>query len=116
MKLSEAEWELVFTQAFYREPVGWAVDPIYIPIELSSPIVRIQCLSPTARSSWRVAGELVQIIGSRSPDFEGESIIMPLNVLKLVIFPEIVADYSLKFLPKPWIESFDLKIESLLLV
>jgi hypothetical protein len=33
-------------------------------------------------------------------------------VLKLVEFSETVSDYSLKFLPKPWIESFELKIES----
>jgi len=34
--------------------------------------------------------------------------------MKLVEFSETVTDYSLKFLPKPWIESFELKIESLL--
>jgi hypothetical protein len=118
MKLDEAVWQLDYLQSFHRDTsTGWVIDPIYIPPTLNTPIVRVSCLSKTARSSWRVAGELVQIIGSdRSPDFEGESISMPLNVLKLVRFPEIVTDYSLKFLPKPWIESFDLKVESLLSV
>jgi hypothetical protein len=113
MKLSEMGWQLVFKQTFYRDSVGWPVDPIYIPNTFDTPIVRIYCLSQTARNSWRAAGELIQTIGdSRNPDFEGQSVSVPLNVMKLVEFSPTVTDYSLKFLPKPWIDSFELKIES----
>ena len=113
MKLSEVNWELVFSETFYREPAGWNVDPIYIPNTLDTPIIRIYCSCETARSSWRVAGELVQTIGDyRNPDFEGQSVSVPLNVVKLVEFSPTVTDYSLKFSPKPWIDSFKLKIES----
>lgn len=48
----------------------------------------------------------------RNPDFEGQAIAVPLNVMKLLEFSETVSDYSLKFIPKPWIDSFELKIES----
>jgi len=113
MKLSEIGWQLVFSQTFYLEPAGWNVDPIYIPNILDTPIVRVQCRSETARSSWRAAGEIIQVIGDyRNPDFEGQAILLPLNVIKLLEFSDTVTDYSLKFLPKPWIDSFELKIES----
>jgi hypothetical protein len=113
MRLSEIGWQLFFSQTFHREPTGWNVDPIYIPNTLETPIIRIYCSSETARSSWRAAGELIQTIGnSRNPDFEGQSVAVPLNVIKLIEFGPTVTDYSLKFFPKPWIDSFKLEIES----
>ena len=85
MKLGEVDWQLKFLQTFYRESVGWPVEPIYIPSTFNTPIVRIYCFSATARNSWRAAGELVQTIGDyRNPDFEGQAIAVPLNVMKLV--------------------------------
>jgi len=113
MKLSEIGWQSVFLQTFYRDSIGWPVNPIYIPNTFDTPIIRIYCESRTARDSWRVAGELVQIIGDfRNPDFEGQAVSIPLNAMKLLEFSPTVTDYSLKFLIKPWIESFELKIES----
>lgn len=113
MKLSEMSWQLDYLQTFYRDAVGWPAEPIYVPATFSTPIVRIQCSSETARSSWRAAGEIIQTIGDyRNPDFEGQAIAVPLNVMKLLEFSEAVGDYSLKFIPKPWIDSFELKIES----
>jgi hypothetical protein len=114
MNLGEGSWRLDYFETFSRGSAGWPVEPIYISAAFNTPIVRVYCKSATARSSWRVAGELVQVIGDYSnPDFEGQAISVPLNAMKLVEFSETVADYSLKFLPKPWIQSFDLKIESL---
>src|SRR6476620_385422 len=105
MKLSEEGWQLNYVQTFYRDSVGWPVEPIYVPTTFQSPIVRISCFSATARSSWRAAGEIIQTIGDyRNPDFEGQSIAIPLNVMKLVEFSPTVSDYSLKFFPKPWID------------
>ncbi len=113
MNLGEESWRLDYSQTFYRGSGGWSVEPIYILARFNTPIVRIYCKSETARNTWRAAGEIIQIIGDyRNPDFEGQAIAVPLNVLKLVEFSETVSDYSLKFLPKPWIESFELKIES----
>jgi hypothetical protein len=113
MNLGDNDWQLVFLQTYYRDAVGWPVDPIYIPATFHSRILRVYCYSATARTSWRVAGELVQVIGNyKNPDFEGQAITAPLNVMKLVEFSPTVTDYSLKFLVKPWIESFELKIES----
>jgi len=113
MKFGEVNWRLDFLQTFHRDSVGWPVEPIYIPTTFNTPIVRIYCFSATARNSWRAAGDIVQTIGDyRNPDFEGQSIAVPLNVMKLVEFSQTVSDYSLKFFPKPWIESFELKIES----
>lgn len=113
MNLGEESWRLDYLQTFYRGSAGWPVDPIYIPARFNTPIVRIYCFSATARNTWKAAGEIIQTIGDyRNPDFEGQAIAVPLNVMKLVEFSETVTDYSLKFLPKPWIESFELKIES----
>jgi hypothetical protein len=113
MRLGEENWQLVHWQTYSRGSTGWPVETVYIPAALNSPIVRVSCLSTTARSSWRAAGELIQVIGDyRSPDFEGQAIAVPLNVMKLVEFSPTVSNYSLKFLPKPWIDSFELKIES----
>jgi hypothetical protein len=108
------EWRLDYLQTFDRGSVGWSVEPIYIPTTFTSPIARVSCLPQTARSTWRAAGEIIQIIGdNRSPDFEGQAIPVPVNVTKLLEFSPTVSEYSLKFLPKPWINSFELKIESL---
>jgi len=113
MRLGEISWDSVFNQTFYKEGIGWGADAIYIPTTLNTPIVRIHCSSSTARSSWRAAGQIVQIIGDfRDPDFEGQAIDIPLNVIKLLEFSPTVEAYSFKFLPKPWIDSFELKIES----
>ncbi len=114
MKLGEENWRLDFFQFFHRGSAGWSGGPIYVSAKFNSPIVRVCCSSETARNTWRAAGEIVQTIGdSRNPDFEGQAIPIPINAMKLVEFSETVTDYSLKFLPKPWIESFNLKIESL---
>jgi hypothetical protein len=113
MNLGDENWQLDYLETFYRGPAGWPVEPIYISATFNTPIVRIYCKSETARNTWRAAGEIIQIIGDyHNPDFEGQAIAVPLNVMKLVEFSETVTDYSLKFLPKPWIESFELKIES----
>jgi hypothetical protein len=107
------EWQLDYLQTFDREFVGWSVEPIYIATTFTSPIIRVACICETTRNTWRAAGQIIQIIGDyRNPDFEGQAIDVPLNVIKLVEFSSTVTDYSLKFLPKPWIESFELKIES----
>ena len=107
------DWRLDYLQTFSRDSVGWSVEPVYIPTIFTTRIIRISCFSETARNNWRAAGEIIQVIGdSRSPDFEGQAIPIPLNVMKLVEFSPTVTEYSLKFLPKPWIESFELKIES----
>jgi hypothetical protein len=107
------EWRLDYLETFYRDSVGWSVEPIYIPTFFTTRIVRISCSSEAVRNTWRAAGEIIQVIGDyRSPDFEGQAIPVPLNVMKLVEFSPTVTEYSLKFLPKPWIESFELKIES----
>jgi len=112
MKLDE-DWQLNFQQTFSQVPAGWYGEPVYIFPTFNTPILRVRCYSESARSSWRVAGELVQIIGdSRNPDFEGGSISLPLNVMKLVEFSPTVTDYSLKFIPKPWIDLFEIKVES----
>lgn len=112
MKLGE-EWRIDFLQTYYRGTVGWPEIPIYIPARFDTPIVRVYCYSATARNTWRAAGEIIQVIGdSRNPDFEGEAISLPLNAIKLLEFSETVSSYSLKFIPKPWIESFELKVES----
>jgi len=113
MKLGEVNWRLDYLQFLSRDSVGWPVEPIYIPVTFNTPIVRVYCFSATARNSWKAAGEIVQTIGDYgNPDFEGQSIPVPLNVMKLLEFSETVSDYSLKFSPKPWRELFELKIES----
>jgi hypothetical protein len=107
MKLDEENWQLDYLQTFDRDSVGWPVEPIYIPAKFNAPILRVYCFSATARNSCRAAGELVQIIGDYSnSDVEGQAIAVPLNVMKLVEFSPTVADYSLKFFPKPWIQHF----------
>jgi len=113
MNLSEGGWQLDYSETFDRGSTGWDVEPIYISARFNAPIVRVYCFSAAALNSWRIAGELIQIIGDYSnPDFEGQAITIPLNAMKLVEFSETVTDYSLKFLLKPWIQSFELKIES----
>jgi len=113
MKFDELIWQSNFGETFFRDSVGWPVDSIYVPVKFKTPILRVSCLSKTARSSWRAAGDIVQIIGDyRDPDFEGQLLPVPLNVIKLIEFSPTVDGYSLKFIPKPWLDSFELKIES----
>jgi hypothetical protein len=101
-----------FSDRFHRN-VNWEVEPIYFAIDIYLPVVLILVYSPTAKKTWRVAGELVQIFGTLGEvDIEGGSIILPLNAWKLINFPEIEGQeyYSLKFYPKPWIESFNIEV------
>ena len=102
-----------FSGQFYRE-VSWEVEPIRFPIDLYLPVVLVLISSPTAKASWRVAGELVQTFGLLGElDIEGGSIILPLNAWKLINFPEVEGQeyYSLKFYPKPWVGFIDVQIK-----
>lgn len=106
-------WNTVFLNQFHRES-NWQVEPVYIPGDLAWPALRVRVSSADARSSWRVAGELVQIFGQVAGfDVEGGSSILPLNAFKLIRFPEFESEeyYSLKFYPKPWIKSFEIQID-----
>ncbi|MEG4070926.1 hypothetical protein QUA42_26975 [Microcoleus sp. Pol11C2] len=101
-----------FSGQFYRD-VNWEVEPIRFPIDLYLPLVLVLVSSATAKKSWRVAGELVQTFGTLGElDIEGRSTILPLNAWKLIDFPEVEGQeyYSLKFYPKPWIESFEVQV------
>jgi hypothetical protein len=113
MRLDEG-WELIYVQTFYRESVGYPVEPIYIPGIFSNPI-RVHISSATARKSWRVAGELVQLVGDshRAADIEGETLTLPLNAIRLISFSSVTTEYSLKFYPKPWIDSFEIQVDKL---
>ena len=102
-----------FSGQFYRE-VNWEVEPMRFPIDLYLPVVLILISSATAKKTWRVAGELVQTFGLlEGLDIEGGSTVLPLNVWKLINFPVVEGQeyYSLKFYPKPWIESFEVQIK-----
>lgn len=106
-------WELAYLQTFYREPAGFAVEPIFIPAVFTTPYLRIHIASATALPTWRIAGEIVQLIpGSHAADFEAQSIVVPMNAIKLLLFPEIISEYSLKFYPKYWIDSFELQVDA----
>lgn len=101
-----------FSGQFYRD-VNWEVEPIHFPIDLYLPVVLVLISSVTAKKTWRVAGELVQVFGTLGEvDIEGASITAPLNAWKLINFPVVEGQeyYSLKFYPKPWIESFGVDI------
>lgn len=108
----ESLWEFVLTQDYYRESLGYQqVEPIYLPGYFDWQTLRVRVSCPTARTTWRVAGELVQVLGINSGfDFEGEVKLLPLNASKLISFSEF-AGYQLKFYPKYWIDSFQIQID-----
>jgi hypothetical protein len=62
-----------------------------------------------------VAGELVQLVGDshRAADIEGETLTLPLNAIRLISFSSVTTEYSLKFYPKPWIDSFEIQVDKL---
>jgi len=102
-----------FSGQFYRD-VSWEVEPVRLPIDLYLPLVLVLVSSATAKQTWRVAGELVQVFGTlQELDIEGGATVLPLNAWKLINFPEVEGQeyYSLKFYPKPWIESFEVQIK-----
>ncbi|MEG4271054.1 MULTISPECIES: hypothetical protein [unclassified Microcoleus] len=102
-----------FSGQFYRD-VSWEVEPIRFPIDLYLPVVLVLIASPTAKASWRVAGELVQVFGLLGElDIEGGATTMPLNNWKLINFPGVEEQeyYSLKFYPKPWIDFIEVQIK-----
>ncbi|MEG4516505.1 MULTISPECIES: hypothetical protein [unclassified Microcoleus] len=106
-------WNSIFTGQFQRA-VDWQVEPVYLPVNLTWPAVRVRVSSTTAPISWRVAGELVQIFDPFGGlDVEGGSVTLPLNACKIIRFPEIESEeyYSLKFYPKRWIESYEIQID-----
>lgn len=106
-------WSLTFSGEFLRD-VNEPVSPAYIPGNLTEILIRVRIFSPYAPTSWRLAGELVQIFEPVSGfDVEGASVILPLNSCKLVQFPLIESEdyYWLKFYPKKWIDNYEIQIE-----
>lgn len=101
-----------FSGQYYRD-ASWEVEALRFPIDLYLPLVLVLVSSATAKPTWRVAGDLVQVFGTlQELDIEGGSIVLPLNAWKLISFPEVEGQeyYSLKFYPKPWIESFEVQV------
>lgn len=105
-------WTTVFSEQFRREP-GWIVDPVYLSGSFSLPMLRVRVTSATAKNSWRVAGEFVQVFERIAGfDFEGESNLAPLNAVKLISFStDFENPYTLKFYPKRWIEEYEIQVE-----
>ncbi|MFN6485438.1 MULTISPECIES: hypothetical protein [unclassified Nostoc] len=106
--LNQNNWVQIYdesrTAVIATQAGGYYPIPAFeIPIQLEKHILAARCISTTAKSTWRWAGNLIQkiappIAGINSPLVEAGSYSMKLNRTRLVIF-------------KPYTDTFQLTLE-----
>ncbi len=125
-------WELVYSARLTNQnpdqPVGVRIpyiDPVEVPLIPTSRIFLIGTFSREARPSWYRAGYLTQEIigvsisdevvfeglpGTPSTAIDGNSRIIGLNRIQLVIFPKYSSNFRLRFDAVAWLKSLTLSI------
>lgn len=112
-----SNWETIYNGQIFASGIGESIGRILIPGTFTQHALRAYCTSVAAKPSWWLGGTLTQILGSSNsePDFEGSRVQIPLNRITLVQFPELTAEYRLKFEPSRWHRQINIKIDKYIL-
>jgi hypothetical protein len=87
------------------------VNEILIPGTFTQHTIRAYATSLKAKPNWWLAGRLIQLLGTSSPDFEASRWAVPLKRRKLIQLPVLTTEYRLKFEPAKWHKEIALVIE-----
>lgn len=97
-------------QPLYQYP---RILPFTVPILLETPILAVRIYTQNSKESWFTGGWINQQIDVGSSGIsamQSESFRLPLNVYKLLVFPNLSPQYRLHLTPAPWLPDFELTI------
>lgn len=104
----EANWELIYNEtATAGVAPGGGYFPIMafdVPVLLSSPIIVVEAQNLDAKPWWYLGARLQQVLSvGIAPDRAvGSFLRVPVNRPRLLRFPRLSADYSLRVEIPPW--------------
>ncbi len=116
-------WRLVWEKLTIAQRV--VIDPekqhhpipaIKMPVQLESPIFVVLVENQQAKSTWRYAGVVTQLVSTGIIDFGGSDDVevtsrkLWLNRVSLHIFPELTTAFSLKFYIPHWFEEVSITV------
>jgi hypothetical protein len=109
---NDSDWQSVYNALHSspspEEPIG----KILIPGNLTQHTIRIFATSFSAKPSWWLAGDLIQLLGDNlNPEFEGSRHRIPLRRIILVNIPVLTFQYRLKFEPPFWLREVAIVVE-----
>ena len=118
--LNQDNWNQAYDESRIAQPATEAggyypIAVFEIPIVFQSRVLAVRCLSSTAKSSWRFAGNLkpqvaAPIAGINSPPVEIASIYLQLNRTRLVVLHPYATNYNLVLENAPWLKDLRLTI------
>lgn len=107
-----SNWSRVFEGTFYMAQLGsyrGRIEPIW-----SSPFtyhtIRVRTTSTEAKDTWKYAGKLVQVFGIEEMETVPANI--PLNRYTLIVIPQPILDYRLRFQPAPWHKQIQIVVDA----
>ncbi|WP_373534665.1 hypothetical protein [Microcoleus sp.] len=106
-----SSWQVVYSGQHFRSALDESIGRILIPGTFTQHIIRIYCTSSVAKSRWWLGGVLTQVLGSFQPDFEASRWQVPLNRTTLIQFPDLTAEYRLKFEAARWHKEIEIIVE-----
>lgn len=116
-------WRLVWEKLTIAERV--VIDPekqhhpipaIKMPVQLESPVFVVLVENQQAKSTWRYAGIVTQLVSTGIIDFGGSDDVevtsrkLWLNRVSLHVFPNLTTSFSLKFYIPKWFEEVSITI------
>jgi hypothetical protein len=116
--LNPSNWNQVYDEARSAQPAtpsgAYYPIPIFeIPVVLNSRVLVVRCISTTAKTTWRFAGNLkpqvaAPVAGVISPPVEIASIYLQVNRTRLIVLQPYANNYNLVLENAPWLK--DLRV------
>lgn len=118
------KWELVYFGSLSLAEDAKSLEPVEIPLLADNRYLIVGAKSSLAKPTWITAGYLTQFLENINVD---DNVIFPgtgspgntvdidtkrikLNVIQLVIFPDLATTYRLFFAPVRWLKNLNLSI------
>ena len=118
------KWELVYSGSFSLAEGAKSLEPIEIPLLADNRYLVVGARSTLAKPKWIRAGYLTQFLENINVDdnvvFPGtgnpgntvdtDTKLIKLNVIQLVVFPDLATTYRLFFTPVTWLKNLNISI------
>lgn len=111
-----SNWELIYNETFTAgaAPRGgyFPLQPVDIPVLLSSPIIVVEAQNLDAKPWWYLGCRMQQVLSvGIAPDrVLGAFVRCPVNRPRIFRFPRLAADYSLRAEIPPWYERMKISV------
>lgn len=118
------KWELVYSGSLSLAESAKSLEPIEIPLLADNRYLVVGARSTLAKPTWIRAGYLTQFLeninvddnvifpgtGNPANTIDTDTKVIKLNVIQLVIFPDLATTYRLFFAPVRWLKNLNLSI------